>query len=331
MVKGSRVKQEVVCESLKVRLYPCDKCGNTYNSPPSLLDHKSLVHNASQILSCVDCDFSSTSVGELLTHFKSEHREPNISVKESECQTAGLNDCPLCEVTVSGEGKLMDHILSVHTGASASNCKNCGEEPVSVRNESLEVLQNVPDGEGKYSCPDCNHKVEYQSDLWTHVKSVHAETIDLPNHSDINLILPLLVEQNVDLRSSISSILKILERKNNQEEHNNELTVSKNKITKCLFCARNFTDIKKLQVHIKTKHNVKTDCLFCGKKNVSVGSLQNHVASVHPRSNPNSEGIKADKTVSKNNRTRKLEKMVTRRFQKKSSRRRNKIERSEEI
>ena len=73
---------------------------------------------------------------------------------------------------------------------------------------------------------------------------------------------------------------------------------------KCLFCPRNFFDIRKLQVHIKTKHNIKTDCLFCGKKNQSVGALHNQVVAEHSKKQEKNEKMAADmKKVVKSDKT----------------------------
>ena len=61
----------------------------------------------------------------------------------------------------------------------------------------------------------------------------------------------------------------------------------------CLFCRRTFFDIKKLQVHIKTKHNFKTDCLFCGRKNKSVGAMHNHIVAEHSKIQATNEKMTA--------------------------------------
>ena len=49
---------------------------------------------------------------------------------------------------------------------------------------NLDEIQNSPDAKGKYSCPDCEYNVEYQSDLWYHMKRRHPDQMDFPYNND---------------------------------------------------------------------------------------------------------------------------------------------------
>ena len=156
------------------------------------------------------------------------------------------------------------------------------------------INQNV-----KYSCPECNENADYQSDMWFHVKSVHPEVIELPINEDSSLFLPLVAEQNDGISQEVSKL------KSQLSELVESLGVKKTKtpkqldeeLIKCLFCPRSLKGIKKLQVHIKTKHNVKTDCLLCGNKMVSIGALQKHILINHTSDNKE----KADTSKNKDN------------------------------
>ena len=57
----------------------------------------------------------------------------------------------------------------------------------------------------------CEYSVEYIYDLWFQVCDVHPETIDQPVHCDMNMILPLVVEQNADMGINLSVNIDHLE------------------------------------------------------------------------------------------------------------------------
>ena len=44
------------------------------------------------------------------------------------------------------------------------------------------------------------------------MKTIHPETIELPKCDDLNLILPLLAEQNMDMSNEIATMKSILSK-----------------------------------------------------------------------------------------------------------------------
>ena len=120
---------------------------------------------------------------------------------------------------------------------------------------------------------------------------------DFPNHNDANLFIPLIAEQNVDLSLKLKelnkNIVKMMEGVSAKKKPHAERKDVEH--YKCLFCPKTIPDNKKLQVHIRVKHNVKTDCLNCGMKNESIGVLQEHVCTEHPKRDDVHKDIK--KTV----------------------------------
>ena len=113
------------------------------------------------------------------------------------------------------------------------------------------------------------------------MKTHHAVNTDLPTEKDADLFLPLIAEQNAGLTLNIREIRKelsmLLSKSGTQKKPEKG-----NEGAKCLFCSKIFYENKRLQVHIRTKHNIKTDCLYCKAKMKSVGHLQEHVRTAHP-------------------------------------------------
>ena len=157
----------------------CSKCDHVFDTKKDLEEHMNSKHVEETHFLCDDCDFQATTGLILKKHMLQAHHKPSELV---------LNDlgsflkCRDCENEFTSKPDLMDHRRDIHTD-SRRKCKYKREDncryPDSVCWYSHNTQHKTPEtnNEGGFKCHTCENRYSSKSQLMSHRKIHHPETL----------------------------------------------------------------------------------------------------------------------------------------------------------
>ncbi|CAD7080471.1 unnamed protein product [Hermetia illucens] len=146
-----RVHSNVKSSQLKIKSYPCKKCGNSFNTKRKLASHN-VTHIKEKPLECEECGIRFSGLQSLRVHKKRHANRRNYKCEK--CGTLFLTDA-----------EFQKH-MSKTSDDGAFQCPIFDEQ--SEGGNSLIVKKEVEDCEETYSCPISEEKFTQHSELQSH-------------------------------------------------------------------------------------------------------------------------------------------------------------------
>ncbi|XP_045598589.2 uncharacterized protein [Procambarus clarkii] len=201
----------------------CDLCGRRLHGIGSLRLHLSKVHNRSQKPPlkhrCKMCIFHSKTRNQLEKHMQEKH---------------GLSVLPPVECKVCGKmysAKYIDiHIANMHENQKKFSCNFCAMK-FNIKS-SLKCHISYEHANNKWSCDMCHIEFEKYHQLRQHRIYVHSTQV-----------------------YSCPQCGKTFKRKSDMTEHGKRRHMEKI-MSECTYCAKAYSDRKKLRSHLIKKHGV---------------------------------------------------------------------------
>ena len=162
-------------EQLKIILYKCKNCRDTFNTVQKMGEHNSIVHGNEQTR-CRFCKKTFTTLEDLQYHIYEGH-SPN------------LFECSSCGKGFETSNEMQDHIKLSHSHQCVHESKH--EKESADGNEA----------NGYFTCSVCCKKFTMITDVWLHVAKEHEKKE--VNHD--KLIINILAEQNIRLQDELVS------------------------------------------------------------------------------------------------------------------------------
>ncbi|XP_028325981.1 zinc finger protein 710 [Gouania willdenowi] len=202
-----------------------------------------------------DSDDSDVSEG-----FEEEEIEEDDCTEEEEGLNSELNQtgnfrCSVCNLQVTSEFKLQDH-MNLHTGARPYGCAECGKRFCQIYNYRVHLRTHALTHQAKMNrlqqCRICRVYFDSEADLRNHLSSTHFES----------------KFYECDLCKRVFTSLK--DCKHHVELHSCMLTFA------CDICGRNFSSQKSLVHHQKKHCHRHFKCTDCSESFAKKNALLKH-------------------------------------------------------
>ncbi len=270
-----------------VRNYKCKICGMAVKQAVSLRKHMRLKHGT--LKTCMDCDKTFTSVGDLRKHKEVVHcllaeepkRKENGEIKSmpEDDEDMGFDSnmpCEKCGKMFSDRLNLERHVKRIHGDAPKYEEIQCVICNIWLPSKERLKYHNVTTHERKnFMCTLCGKCFPFNESLKSHYKNFHQ------------------------IEPEKSTVPRGIKREPEPRDDG---------LFECEICERAFEDKSKLKRHVtlshrKTRASSKSyDCRVCGKSYANSSRLRFHIKSVHERDEAE---IQREKERKRNNLKRK--------------------------
>ena len=242
-------------EGLKITLYKCDMCGDTFKTNPNLINHKSSKHVLETKTICNFCESTSENLEDLQKHISVQHilKQKMESLEPSKDILGQLFICGECDQSYKNHDDFVEHIHEESCQSSIVEKDTKGtqyEEEVDedVKQENKKVEQET-EGETQSIIVTNQHIINSIEDFKEFFEK-HQEINEELLKNELKVLQVMSKEfiefrkEKMAFKKKLAELKKIKSKPRRHPEHR----------YKCLSCNTNFRDMTFLQQHIVENH-----------------------------------------------------------------------------
>ena len=186
-------------ETIKIKLYKCKSCQNTFNTRDKIGKHNGAVHG--ERYCCRFCNESFPTSNDLQYHIFESH-------------SPTFTKCPQCDDKFEKSDDIQDHMKDKHNKQEIFEdihhkehiviCGECGSSFMSGVDYDYHLAKcdfEMTTDEEQYTCSVCVQKFPLLTDVWLHIAREH----DKRYVNQDKLIVNLLAEQNLELKEELAT------------------------------------------------------------------------------------------------------------------------------
>ena len=278
--------------------FPCEICGQCFNSQGLVQDHLVTVH-----FQCTTCCKTFKNKRSLRVHIGRHKNQANgVIYTCSVCQKSFLDktvheshvkmhstkkeECKFCNMKFCNVYSLGKHINRIHTQKNKYSCNQC-DRYFFVKCELERHVNRTHAREMEWKCDECGKIFYNETDLTRHKKVVHNACHHLCELCGASFKSKSILAQHhltvhTDIRKFTCEICgKSFKRSSNLYAHRKVHTDFRP--VECKICGKGFRIQAKLQVHMNWHNNVRSfACTMCSKTFLTKGNLVKH-QTVHTK------------------------------------------------